>query len=442
MRKLFTLLAILFLSVACNNGNKSQMTGLFGVTPPTECTAKTKMQFVYDVMHDSYLWADETKELTQAEIFSHGNEATLLNALRHKKDRFSYIQDAKGHNSYFEKGKTKSFGFTPSVIRDENGTFDYLSIGYVFPNSPMDIAGIKRGDKILGIDGFDTLTILRSDILIDRYFGGSSDDLTARFELQDRNVTVARDDFDIKAVSHYKIIDSNGTKVAYIHFKTFIATSNDALDNAFAYFKEQGIDELVLDLRYNGGGYVYVANHLSSLIGGKYVEKRVLEYTLFNAKYREFDYVRNFEERPEYALDLKRVFILADNSSASASELVINALSAKDNEVEVIQIGTPTRGKPYGMIGGEYCNSYILPIQNKGVNADGFGDYDEGLIPQCKSYNNIDFALGDIRENLFSDALYYMKNGTCKEKYSKNRSLTKAKKEPLIYGFRGMYGIY
>ncbi len=441
MKKLLILAVILFLSVSCNN-NKTPMTGLFGVKPPTECTAESKMQFVYDIMHDSYLWADETKDLTQAQIFAHGNEATLLNALRHKKDRFSYIQDAKGHDDYFEKGKTKSFGFTPTVDEDENGTFNYLAIGFVFPDSPMDVAGIKRGDHILGIDGFDSLTILRSDMLQDRYFGGGSEDLTALFELQDRNITVTRDDFIIKAVSNYKIMDVNGTKVAYLHFKTFIATSNDALDNAFAYFKEQGIDELVLDLRYNGGGYVYVANHLAALIGGKHVAQRVFEYTLFNAKYREFDHVVNFEKRPALALDMKRVFILADNSSASASEVVINALSAKDNEVEVVQIGTPTRGKPYGMIGGEYCSSYILPIQNKGVNADGFGDYDEGLIPKCKSYNNIDFALGNIAENSFSDALYYIKNGICKEKYSKSRSLTRVKKEPLTSGFRGMYGIY
>ncbi len=444
MKKVFIILYALFFFVSCNNSSTQKMTGLFSVTPPDplECSAENKMQFVYDLMHDSYFWADEMPDLNQSKIYAYGNEVRLLNALRHDKDRFSFIMDATSQEDYFEKGETKSFGFLYIDGYDENNKFDYLGVSYVYPNSPMHAAGMKRGDHIVGVDGFDILTIRQSNMLIDRYFGDGSVDLTATFDLGDRNITVSRESFEIKTVSHYDIIDVDEKKVGYLHFKTFVATSNDALDSTFAYFKAQGIDELILDLRYNGGGYVYVANHLATLIGGKYVSGKVLERTIFNAKYRAFDNVTYFEQRPEQALDLKRVFIIADNSSASASEVVINGLKAVDNSVEVIQIGTPTKGKPYGMLGGKYCSSYIFPVQIKGVNADGFGDYETGLVPTCRSANNMNFAIGDINESSLSDTLYYIKNGNCKEKYIRSRVAVERKQEPISQGFRALHGIY
>ena len=400
------------------------------------------MKFVYDVMHDSYYWADETKVLTLEQIYAHGNDVTLLNDLKHKKDRFSYIMDIKSHDDYFIKGETKSFGFTPAVIKDENDAFKELAVRFVYPDSPMSKAGLKRGDTIVGIDGFDILTILRSQTLIDKYFDSSSEDMSADFELEDRNITVAKGSFKIKTVSTYKIVNFENKKVAYLHFKSFIGTSNDALDAVFTKFKESAVDELVLDLRYNGGGYVHVARHLATLIGGSYVYGKVLERTLFNVKYRKYDYDTKFEGYNNKALDLKRVFIIADGNTASASEIIINSLSAKDNEVEVIQIGTPTYGKPYGMIGGKYCDSFILPIQFAGVNADGFGEYDEGLYPLCRGYDNLKYELGNTNESMFSDALFYMKNGKCKEYYKKSRAKVEDKSKPLTYGFRGLHGLY
>lgn len=442
MKKISIIVIALFFLASCNNCCSKQITGLFGVTPPSECTEENKMQFVYDLMHDSYFWADETPKLTKEQIYAHGNEVVLLNALRHEKDRFSYIMDATTQEEYFEKGETKSFGFTAAKVNDENDIFDYLSIAYVYPNSPMYTAGVKRGDRIDKIDGFDIETILADDMLRSRYFGSGVGDLTALFELGDRNITLSRESFEIETVSHYDIIDLENTKVAYLHFKAFLATSNEALDHVFKLFKEQDVNELVLDLRYNGGGYVYVASHLATLIGGIHVAEKVLERTIFNTKYRAYDKITTFEKRAEHALDLKRVFIIADRSSASASEVVINALSAEDNAVEVIFHGSPTYGKPYGMYGGKYCSSYILPVQTTSVNADGFGDYDAGLEPTCKSTNNINYALGNINESAFSDVLYYIENGRCKEKYIRSKTLKSINNKPLNQGFRALHGLY
>ena len=195
-----------------------------------------------------------------------------------------------------------------------------------------------------------------------------------------------------------------------------------------------------MDLRYNGGGYVYIANHLASLIGGSKTEGKIFEKQLFNQKYSSYNDTVYFENRPSNALNLNRIFILTTKSSCSASELVINALRASVTGIDVVQIGDATCGKPYAMIGGAYCDKYILPVQMKSVNADDTGDYVDGIAPKCQVDDDFFHDYVDPHEALFAEALYYMKYNNCQ----KSRTLYARPKSFFSEhnNFRARFGIY
>ncbi len=428
------LVALLFLS--CGSSNRT----IGDVKQPTDCTAEGKKQFVYEVMHDSYLWADETPVLSEQNISAHKDEEALLKTLKHPKDRFSHIMTIEDHDDFFEAGISIGFGFDPIYMMGDNNTTMFITPVLVYPDSPADKVGLKRGDMIASIDGIKIFDFYNSEILHKKYFIEDEDNLTMKLQLVDtRELTISKKEYDIKTVLHRSIIAQNGIKTGYLVFQSFIGTSQKELEESFKYFKEQGITELVLDLRYNGGGYVYIANYLSSLIGGNRVEGTIFNQMQFNQKYSQYNEVEYFGKAPEHALNLSRVFIITTKYSCSASELVINAFRASSNSVDVIQVGSSTCGKPYGMIGSEFCEKIILPVQFGSVNGDGVGDFVDGLAPMCQSSDDITKNFGDQSEDSLSTALFYIQNSRCK---TISRSFKAYKTKDVLTGFRKMYGIY
>jgi C-terminal processing protease CtpA/Prc len=435
--KYISILFILLIFISCNSGKKS----LGDIPQPMECTSMTKKEFVYAVMHDSYLWADKTPVLTKEQISKVKSDEELLDILKQPKDRYSFILDKKEHDDYFESGVNKGFGYFPSQIIDANNTV-MINIDFVYPDSPASRLGLKRGDHIVKFDGLSFEEIKKSDRLINKYFGASKEDLTVHIELSDkREYNISKEEFDIKTILHRSIINKDDLKIGYLVYQSFIGTSKDELDRAFAYFKENSIDELILDLRYNGGGFVYLANYLGTLIGGDRVSGTVFNRYRYNEKYSKYNEKEDFQKSPKEALGLSRVFIITTDSSCSASELVINSLKSSTNSVEVIQIGKPTCGKPYAMTSMEYCDKYLLPIQMESLNGDFEGGFIDGIAPTCLSADDISRDFGDLNEDSLANALYYIKNNNCKVKFS--RSLKeRSNKESIIDGFKGMYGIF
>jgi C-terminal processing protease CtpA/Prc len=410
------------------------------------CDNQDQKEFVYDVMHDSYLWADDVPVLTKEQIKEFKDDEALLKKLISPKDKsrkgqpFTHIMSKKDHDDFFEAGKIKGFGYLPSLV-DENKTTEAININFVYPNSPADKAGLKRGDLIATFDGNSIYKIRRDKALFDKYFIDSNISITTHLKLRDgQEVDIAKKEFDLKTVLHKEIIEQNGTKIGYIVFQSFIGTAQKELDESFAYFKQQHIDELVLDIRYNGGGYVYLANHLGVLIGGDRVAKTVFNKSELNNKYKKYNETEYFEKTSKNSLNLSRVFIITTADSCSASELVINSLKSRTNSVEVVQVGDATCGKPYAMLSMPYCDKYILPVQMRSVNGDGFGDYATGLKPDCKAVDDISRDFGDKDEDSLANALYYIQNNSCK--VAKKSKSIEIKSKSLLSGFRGMYGIF
>jgi hypothetical protein len=213
-----------------------------------------------------------------------------------------------------------------------------------------------------------------------------------------------------------KVLNIDGQNIAYMVFNSHIRTAEAQLTAAVQNFSEMNIKDLVLDLRYNGGGYLYIADELAAMIGGAQTTGRTFEQLKYNDKTastsRDLYTFYRFDTKGQTLpwLNLKRVFVLTGNRTCSASESIINGLAPF---VQVIQIGENTCGKPYGFLQTNNCDLAYFAIRFSGVNALGQGDYIEGLAPQCKVAEDLDHFLGDPAEKNLSTALSYAKNGTC-----------------------------
>ena len=163
-------------------------------------------------------------------------------------------------------------------------------------------------------------------------------------------------------------------------FRNFVQPSYAALDEAFAALKEAGATELVIDVRYNGGGLVDVATHLAGLVGGPVTDGRVFGEFRHNDRNTRLNETLRFGNPPQ-TLTLQRLFVITTRSSASASELIINGLRP---HIPVVVIGGTTFGKPVGQYGFSFCDKVLAPVSFSIVNADGQGDYFDGIAPDVR----------------------------------------------------------
>jgi C-terminal processing protease CtpA/Prc len=178
---------------------------------------------------------------------------------------------------------------------------------------------------------------------------------------------------------------------------------------AFAELRAKGVTELVLDLRYNGGGLVSVAQHLASLIGGVRTNGQVLSEYFHNDRNAFRNRVLRFEPKA-HALALDRLVVITTRSSASASELVINALRPF---MPVLVIGDRTYGKPVGQYGITFCDKVLAPVSFTLRNANGEGDYFDGIAPTCSAPDDLERQLGDPQEGSLREALNVITTGHC-----------------------------
>jgi carboxyl-terminal processing protease len=213
----------------------------------------------------------------------------------------------------------------------------------------------------------------------------------------------------IPTVSLTRAYDVNGRKVGYISFKNFVQPSFDALDAAFTELRAREVNELVLDLRYNGGGLVTVAQYLASLIGGVRTNGQVFAEYFHNDRNTFRNRTLRFQPTSN-PLTLDRLVVITTRASASASELVINALRPF---MPVLVIGDRTYGKPVGQYVINFCDKVLAPVSFTLRNANREGDYFDGIPPTCTAPDDLNTALGDPQEGSLREALAVIATGQC-----------------------------
>lgn len=376
--------------------------------------------------------------------------------------KYSFIDG--GQTSTELGGAQSSFGFAP-LYESEND----LRIKYVYPGSPAGLAGIKRGYRIMSINGRSNLTYDASSgganvqFVINAYaYSNAITMVLQKPDFTTFTVNLSSAAFTTNPVITYKVIDtSNGRKVGYFVFNSFTSPTNATakLNEAFNYFGANNITDLVVDLRYNGGGYVSTAEYLCNLIIPSSKNNTVMYTTHFNDiltsgnasilanqvrrdeatnqvyNYAQFDYsvagnAVKFSKKGSLN-NIGRVFFIVGGSTASASELVINNLRPA---VDVKLIGTNTYGKPVGFfdIRINKYEMYIPEFETK--NSLGQGGYFTGMRPGTtdypgkEDYDDVTHDFGDPDERLLKYALNYVTRGTYGEDAVQVQSLSAQRK--------------
>lgn len=383
------------------------------------------IDWIWDVMTDVYYWAPEVNrslyptEETNPEVF--------FESLLNEKDRFSWIVDDYQELLNSFDNITLSNGISPYFVRLRNTNDVVASVEYVADGSPADSAGIRRGEIITDINGtaldiFNYANLFYSEEVTLGFSDLRNDTLVPN----GKEVTLNAKVIEENPINHYEIIDYEGVKVGYIAYTGFSGGSQDkwldSLDQVFADFKSGGISEIIVDIRYNPGGYAYVANHIASSICPYNISanKNIFIRNEWNNAYQQYfiteegeesDYlVTFFEDDPAYNLDLSDAYFLTGWHSASASEMIIIGLQPYMN---VTQVGENTYGKFYGSFtipdteDPPRHNWAMQPLVFKYTSSTGFTGTVDGLTPDIYIEEN-PLALkpfGDITDPTIAAAL-------------------------------------
>lgn len=367
--------------------------------------------------NETYLWYDEVVD-TDPACCSTPEYFELMRTLEMTssgtpKDQFRFSVNTR---EYMDSQRGLDFGYGFILGRGEEGLF----ILHVEPDSPADNAGLRRGMLISEIDGTPTDSI-PDEQLISALFPSATEkhEFTIRVfgESQTRPVTMTSAEI-VKTPVVWEVLENriSGRRVGYMLFNEHISPAEAGLINAVRNFASEDIDEMVLDLRYNGGGLVTIASRLAFMIAGpRATENKVFDAFVHNGKFPTIDpflfISQSTNALPLPSLDLERVFILTGLRTCSASEAIINGLRGID--VEVVLIGATTCGKPYGSIPEDNCGTTYSLIQFRGVNDKGFGDYADGFRPTCRMGDGVLHRLGDPQEARLREAITYMLTGEC-----------------------------
>jgi carboxyl-terminal processing protease len=403
--------------------------------PDRQGTLLDELKFLRAWANDYYLWYDEIPTTYHMADFNNTLDyfavlkTTALTPSGVAKDKYHFTYPTAEWEALSTAGIDVGYGLTWSR---NSGTAPRTWLATVVePGSPAAVAGILRGDLLVKVDGVDFVNAsdkagvdkINAGLFPDN--AGETHTLTVQRGQQVLDMTMTAAAVSAAAVKNVKVLDTPTGKVGYLTFDSHNGVSEKQLIDAFTQFKAAGVNDLVLDMRYNGGGLLYVASELAYMIAGPaQTNGKVFERPAYNAKIAEqpaimFRSTAYGFESPNPAragqvlpyLGLSRVTVLTTPGTCSASEAVVNGLRGVD--VEVNLIGGKTCGKPYGFTPVPNCGTTYFSIEFKGVNDKGYGDYADGMAPTCNVPDDLKHAVGDPAEGLLAAALSYRATNSC-----------------------------
>lgn len=435
MKKIKTLLACLFLAAFAFQGCEDM-----------DDNAVPVNDFIWKGLNLYYLWQADVPNLADDRFANqeqlnnflegYGSPESLFESLlyRHypdgsKADRFSVIfSDFRVLENTLQGVSTSNGVEFGLVYADEGMTNIFGYVRYILPGTDASNKNIQRGDIFYAVNGEQLTVNNYSDLLAQQaYTLYLADYVDGNIVPNGETVSLSKTEYAEDPVYSVKVVENGANKIGYLMYNGFYANYDATLNNAFGELKAAGVTDLVLDLRYNGGGSIRTATYLASMITGQF-NGEMFAKQQWNSKLQAYyesnnpqALVNNFTDKLSNgtvinSLNLNRVYIITTASTASASELVVNCLKPY---ISVTQIGDTTIGKNVGSVtlydspdftkkDVDGSHRYAMqPIVLRTVNKAGFGEYSSGIVPDIQhkeSYGNLG-VIGDPAEPLFAEAI-------------------------------------
>ena len=400
---------------ACGGGGD----GREDPTPPaSDCSVAGQKAWLANYMDDWYFWyrisprpgaaAYSTVESYFDALLYTGTSAPF------PADRWSYSQSTESFNRFYGDGATLGYGVAVNGVEVDGVSTRPLYVRYVEPGSPAAQQGVARGDEIRSLNGLGIAGLIAADdySLLSPAESGQQLTLVLRRAGVDRTVLLRAAVFTLAPVQGVAVQTTpGGRRVGYLQVKDMIGQGLAPMATAFSQFQAAGVQDLLLDLRYNGGGLVSTGGTLASHIAGARGAGLNYATLLYNDKRAAANNQSFAFTQPTAALGLPRVYVLAGPRTCSASEQVINGLRGAG--VEVITVGDTTCGKPVGFLPSSSCGRTYSVVNFESVNQRNEGRYVDGFEATCAVAENFSVVQGSASDPLVSEAQRHADGGSC-----------------------------
>jgi carboxyl-terminal processing protease len=410
-------------------------------------TLDTERRWVRSYMDEAYLWYREIPNVSTADpLFNTASVPESLDnyfealktrattASGKRKDEFSFTFPTAEWEALSGSGIVAGFGAewilgSPTPPRN-------VRIAFVEPGTPAANNGLARGNSVVSINGIpiDDTSDAGLAVLNEALFSpvsGRSYTFVVSTGATSRSVTLSAQQITKTPVQNVGTISTPSGNVGYMTFNDHILPAEGQLVTAFQQLAAANVSDLVLDLRYNGGGFIYIASQVGYMIAGatrtngkvferfQFSDRRSADTndpdnrTPFFSTASGFDNTNTTANAALPTLNLGRVYVLASPGTCSASESIVNGL--RGIGVTVVLVGGTTCGKPFGFTARDNCGISYFPIEFQGVNDVGFGDFADGFAPTatCNVPDDLSRALGDSSEGMLAAALSHRATNSC-----------------------------
>ena len=416
----------LFLTGFAISCKKEKQPVVTGPPPPVSTTPTPNKDAILKdsalfFARDLYLWNEQIPASFDAKAY--GDFDKIMQGIRPYSveagfpdavDRFSFAMkqtewDAASEGmgtTMTEMGTEGDFGMTV-FFRVEGD----LRVRLVEPASPAGIAGIRRGWRITKINASTDITTSNSEFIVDNIYEAASAKVTfLKPDGSSVEVNLTRGPYQEKAVYLDTVYTISNKKIGYLVYNSFLGNQSEITDEfqrVFSHFSSKGVTEVVVDLRYNGGGYVSLQKKLANYLVNSSANGGIMMKQVYNTKNTASNETTKFSK--EGSLNLTRVYFIVSNATASASELLINNLRPY---MDVKLIGATTYGKPVGFFPTPVGEWYIFPVSFRSTNKNGEGNYFNGFTVDSRVADGLDKDWGDVTEARLASAIKNITTGS------------------------------
>jgi carboxyl-terminal processing protease len=416
------------LAAGCSNG---------GGSPAPEASASAgEVEWVRSVMTGRYLYADR---VPAADLSGATDATQALEALRvNPPDRFSYVERRAAYDGFFDEGQSVGLGIGLRIVGDT------IVLRFVMPDSPAHRAGLRRGDRIVSIDGVAAATLIAAGT-VSESLGPTEVGHVVRLGWSRagtvEETALAKSAYTVTPILASRVIERDGTRIGYVALYTFTETARPAWDAALASLRAAGATALVVDLRDNGGGLLYVAADVAGSLAPISAVGQVFTELRHNAAYAGDDLKIPMPTRTATGAFDRVAWLVSDVTCSAAESLIVGLRPFRDDPI----VGTSTCGKPVGFDPQVHGDTVLSAVSFTGRNRDGFTDWFDGLAPTCVVSDEPFLPFGDEADPRLTQALRHLLTGSCDPQTAAAKAATApatAARLPAARGLASVTGLH